>query len=195
VHGRTASQGSQGSEGSQGSQGSESSQGSRGARGSRDSQGQDGQAGGGNASGGSPRSAGAYGGDGRNWGGPWNGGYGYYNPDDIRQFRRDFREWTADAQALRRQLQASGVNPRELDDIIRDLERFDTDRVYADPKGLELLQASAIDKLKKFEFSLRRKAEGGTDSLSLSGSDQVPEGFRPAIEEYYRSLAKKQPQR
>ena len=35
----------------------------------------------------------------------------------------------------------------------------------------------------------------GNDSLSLSGSDQVPEGFRQAIEEYYRSLAKKQPQK
>ena len=98
-----------------------------------------------------------------------------------------------DAEALRRQLQASGVNPRELDDIIRDLQRFDTEHVYADPRGLEQLQASAIDKLKKFEFSLRRKTEAGNDSLSLSGSDQVPEGFRQAIEEYYRSLAKKQP--
>jgi len=38
---------------------------------------------------------------------------------------------------------------------------------------------------------LRRKVEAGNDSLSLSGSDQVPEGFRQAIEEYYRSLAKK----
>jgi hypothetical protein len=63
------------------------------------------------------------------------------------------------------------------------------------------LQAAAIDKLKKFEFSLRRKVENGNESLSLSGSDQVPEGFRQAIEEYYRSLAKKaapaaqQPQR
>ena len=90
-------------------------------------------------------------------------------------------------------LQQAGVPTRELDDIIRDLERFDTDRLYADPKGLEQLQASATEKMKKFEFSLRRKAEAGNDSLSLSGSDQVPEGFRPAIEEYYRSLAKKNP--
>ena len=70
-------------------------------------------------------------------------------------------------------------------------QAFDNDRVYADPRGLEQLQAAAIDKLKKFEFSLRRKAETGNDSLSLSGSDQVPDGFRQAIEEYYRSLAKK----
>ena len=47
--------------------------------------------------------------------------------------------------------------------------------------------------MKKFEFSLRRKTDGGNESLALSGSDQVPEGFRQAIEEYYRSLAKKSP--
>ena len=172
----------------QGSKGSQSSQGSAG------QQAQDGQAGGATADGnpntGGPR-GGAYGG-GRNWGGPWYGGYGYWNPDDIRQFRRDYREWINDAETLRRQLQASGVNTRDLDDIIRDLTRFDNDRLYADPNGLEMLQASAIDKLKRFEFNLRRKAEENNDSLSLSGSDQVPEGFRQAIEEYYRSLAKKQ---
>jgi len=193
--GSEGSQSSKGSEGSQGSQSSKGSEGSQGSRGSQGSQGQDGQNGGGQANGGSPRNGGPGGAYGSDWGGPWNGGYGYgyYNPDDVRQFRRDYREWLNDAQALRRELQAQGVNPRELEDIIRDLERFDTDRVYADPRGLEQLQASAIDKMKKFEFSLRRKAGASNDSLSLSGSDQVPEGFRPAIEEYYRSLAKKQP--
>jgi len=84
------------------------------------------------------------------------------------------------------------MNPRDLDEILKDIRQFDYDRVYADPQGLEKLQAAAIDKLKKFEFSLRRKADGdNNESLSLSGSDQVPEGFRQAIEEYYRSLAKK----
>ena len=101
------------------------------------------------------------------------------------------REWASDAEALRRQLQAGGVNPRELDEIMRDLQKFDNERIYVDPRGLEQLQAAAIDKLKKFEFGLRRKAESGNESLSLSGSDQVPEGFRQAIEEYYRSLARK----
>ncbi len=50
-----------------------------------------------------------------------------------------------------------------------------------------------MDKMKKFEFSLRRKVDGGNEALGLSGADQVPEGFRQAIEEYYRSLAKKTP--
>ena len=53
------------------------------------------------------------------------------------------------------------------------------------------LQAAALDKLKKFEFNLRKKADGADQPLSLSGSDEVPAGFRTAIEEYYRALAKK----
>jgi Domain of unknown function (DUF4175) len=137
---------------------------------------------------GSPNRGGAYGGDARNWGGYYGG---YWNPDDIRQWRREYREWANDAEALRRQLQQNGVNPRELEDIIRDLQKLDNDRVYADPRSLEQLQAAALDRLKKFEFSLRRKAGNGNDSLSLSGSDQVPDGFRHAIEEYYRSLSRK----
>jgi len=140
--------------------------------------------------------------DGTYGGGAWNGdarnrsGYygGRWDPNDIRQYRRDFREWANDAEALRRQLQQAGVNPKDLDDIIKDLTRFDNDRLYADPNGLAQLQAQVMDKMKKFEFSLRRKADGaGNESLGLSGADQVPEGFRQAIEEYYRSLAKKAP--
>jgi len=200
---RSRSQNAQGSQKGQNAQGSQSAQGSQNAQGSQSSRSQGGQQGGqqgqqsqggdnggGGATDGSYAGSpnrGAYGGDGRYW-----GGYGgYWDPNDIRQWRGEYREWARDAEALRRQLQANGVNPRELDEVIRDLQRFDNDRLYADPRGLEQLQASAIDKLKKFEFTLRRKVESGNDSLSLSGSDQVPEGFRQAIEDYYRSLSKK----
>ena len=121
---------------------------------------------------------------GPNAGGRWNG-------DDIRQFRREFREWQGDAEDLRRQLEASGVNPRDLDAVMRDLRTLDSDQVYADPAGLEKLQAAALDRLKKFEFELRKRVDSDHDALSLSGSDEVPAGFRQAIEEYYRSLSKK----
>jgi hypothetical protein len=177
----------QGQQGKEGQQGQGQQQGKEGQQGQGQSQGQQSQ-GGQNGGGGAT--------DGANTGSPRNaygGGNGRWNPDDIRQFRGQFREWANDAEGLRRQLQQAGVSPRDLDEVLRDLRAFDNDRVYADAKGLEQLQAAAIEKLKKFEFALRRKADAGNDSLSLSGSDQVPEGFRQAIEEYYRSLAKKNP--
>jgi hypothetical protein len=127
-------------------------------------------------------------GDPRLWNGQWR-----YSPDDIRQFRRDAREWQADAQALRQQLVQAGQNPRELDQIIGDLLRFDNDQVFADPRSLAALQAATLEKMKNWEFGLRKNADGGENQpLSLSGSDEVPAGFRAAIEEYYRSLSRKQ---
>ena len=110
----------------------------------------------------------------------------------MRQFRNDFREWQNDAQALRRDLSQAGVDVKDLDQILRDMRAFDSDQAFTDGNSLALLQAQALDKLKKFEFGLRRKADGGDQPLSLSGSDEVPAGFREAIAEYYRALARKQ---
>jgi hypothetical protein len=80
------------------------------------------------------------------------------------------------------------MDPRDLDQIIRDLRQLDDDRIFADPRSLAALQANALEKLKNFEFNLRKKVEVGDQPMSLSGSDEVPAGFRQAIEEYYRAL-------
>jgi hypothetical protein len=96
-----------------------------------------------------------------------------------------------DAQELRRDLQNAGVDPRELDQILRDLRQFDSDQAFVDPRSLEALQASALEKLKTMEFALRQKGEAKDLPLTLSGSEEVPTGFRESIEEYYRSIARK----
>ena len=93
------------------------------------------------------------------------------------------QQWQTDAQELRRQLVDGGMSPRNIDEILRDLRAFDTDRAFVDPNNLAALQAAALDKMKKFEFDLRKKVEGSDQPLSLSGSDEVPAGFRTAIEE------------
>ena len=77
------------------------------------------------------------------------------------------------------------MNPRDLDEVLRDLRAFDNDRVYADPKGLEQLQAAAIEKLKKFEFTLRRKADD-RQRLAVAvrlrpGARRVPAGDRGVL--------------
>src|SRR5206468_3001901 len=140
-NGQRSQNGQQSANGQQGSQGSQSAQGSQ-----NGGNAQSGQPGGANANGGWNNGApyGPYGGgDARNWGGGYY--YGGWSADDVRQWRREYREWVNDAEALRRQLQAGGVNPRDLDEIIRDLQKFDNDKVFVDPRGLELLQAAALE--------------------------------------------------
>ncbi len=120
----------------------------------------------------------------------WNGGR--FSPDDVRQFRNELRQWQNDAQELRNRLGQAGLDAKELDQVIRDLKGLDSDQNFVDPANLLALQAAALDKLKRFEFGLRKKAESNNkEELALSGSDEVPAGFRTAIEEYYRALARK----
>jgi hypothetical protein len=133
---------------------------------------------------------GAYGGGPRYGDDRFTSGFVPFNPNDRRQFAREFREWQGDAEQLRRELTAAGVSPKDLDDVIRDLKQFGDERGYEDLKGPEKLQAAALERLQQFEFNLRKKAEPNQESLALSGSDEVPAGFRTAIEEYYRQLAK-----
>ena len=48
--------------------------------------------------------------------------------------------------------------------------------------------------MKRFEFALRRKVEGDSNQVLLSGSDEVPAEFKGMVEEYYRSLARQRGQ-
>jgi len=185
--GQQGQQGQPGQNGPQGQQGQQGSQGQGGQQGGQQQAG--GQQGGRTADG--QMAGGAFGGRYDN-GDRANGGTYRFDPADARQFRNDFREWSNDAQALRRELSQAGVDTKDLDQVLRDLRAMDSDAAFTDGNSLALLQQQALDKLKKFEFGLRRKADGGDQQLSLSGSDEVPSGFRQAIEEYYRALAKKQ---
>ena len=175
--GQGQGQGAQGS-GSQGGEGSEAGQGS--------AQGSQASAGRGDINGG-----GAYGG--ANWGGgygsEWYGG-GRLTEEDIRQLRGEARQWAGEAAQLRRDLQAENIDPRELDNILRDLRRLEDPRVYQDVAELSRLQAQITEQMKRFEFGLRRQADANANAIVLTGTDEVPEDFRKLVQEYFRSLAR-----
>ncbi|MDH4063986.1 MAG: hypothetical protein OEW19_06275, partial [Acidobacteriota bacterium] len=135
------------------------------------------------------------GGDAR--GGAWGGGpWGdrrtgdYYTADDVRQFRGEARRWLGEAQALRNQLREEGVDPRELDEIMRRMRELDSDRVYKDVSELERLQSFVAEGIKRFEYNLRRQAGAEADRAVVAGSEDVPPEFRTLVEEYYRSLSR-----
>ncbi len=182
----------------QNQQGQEGPEGQQGQRGQQGEQGQarEGQPGGqgGRNEGGRTNEGG--GGEGDTVG-PWRedmGGAGSrrpgrYTSDDIRQFRNEVRQWTNEAQQLRRLVQGQKIDPRELDDILKGLRALDDDRVYHNASELQRLQTFVTEGLKRFEYNLRRKSELKGNEVFLSGSDTVPEEFRKKVEEYYKSLA------
>jgi hypothetical protein len=91
---------------------------------------------------------------------------------------------------LRRRLTGDVVDSKELDEILERLRQLDDERVYQDASELERLQTFVAEGLKRFEYTLRRQSDEKNKEVALSGADQVPERFRPLVEQYYRSLSK-----
>jgi hypothetical protein len=60
-----------------------------------------------------------------------------------------------------------------------------------DPRGLAELTATALDKMRKLEFELRKRVDTTSDELYLSGADEAPPQYRSLVNEYYRELSKK----
>ena len=60
-----------------------------------------------------------------------------------------------------------------------------------DPLGLAELTGQVADDIKMLEYVLRREADGQRPELQLTGSEELPPGYRAMVEEYYRTLARK----
>jgi hypothetical protein len=58
------------------------------------------------------------------------------------------------------------------------------------PRGLAELSATALEKLRKLEFELRKRVDTTSDELYLSGADEAPAKYRSLVDEYYRALSK-----
>ena len=177
--GRRLEQGQQGQQGEQGQQG----------------QGQQGQGTGGDrldptAQGGvpafDPRAGGALGGAAR--GDPRARAL---TPGEIRDFRREFEQRLGDAEALQRYLNEAGATAPEMSEVIDDLRALASARPYGDLPALARLQNELRENLQRLEFRIRREVEGdGSDRAVLDGFDEVPEGFRALVEEYFRALSR-----
>ena len=112
-------------------------------------------------------------------------------PGEIRDFRREFEERLSDAEALRRYLNEAGANAPEMSEVIDDLRALASARPYGDLPALAQLQNELRENLQRLEFRIRREVEGdGSDRAVLNGFDEVPEGFRALVEEYFRALSR-----
>ena len=126
----------------------------------------------------------------------WNGfgdtrpGDRAFDPRDVRQWQREFRERGADAQELQRMLRAENfADAGDLAEIIQAMRDLADPRIYESAEAIASMQSFVIEELKRFEYRLRREVDGDREDLFLAGGDEVPDGFRDLIEEYFRALA------
>ncbi len=77
----------------------------------------------------------------------------------------------------------------DLAEIIQAMRELDDPRIYQSAEAIARMQSFVIEELKRFEYRLRREVDGDREDLFLASSDEVPDGFRELIEEYFRALA------
>jgi hypothetical protein len=135
-------------------------------------------------------------------GGPWDySNYGGYRgeprrltEEEVRQYQREMQERADQVQNLGEQFRDLGRPVEDLEAVMQDLARLQGDEIFTNPRDLAAIHEAMLDRLKRIEFGLRREVEGETDRrATLTGSDDVPDGYRSLVEEYYRSLARTRP--
>ncbi len=195
---RLDARGQAGEEGEEGQRG-EGQEGQSGQQGQQGQTGQQGQAGQQGRAGTMDRQGGGGGGDGlvgdryagSPFGGATRGGPRDFSPEEIRQYQSEFRERASQVQELRGDLREANRSTQDLDAILQTLQRFQDDDLFADPEALATLHDDMLNRLKRLEFGLRREVEGESDRrATLTGGDDVPDGYRRLVEEYYRALAR-----
>ncbi len=113
------------------------------------------------------------------------------SPEEIRQFRSEFGQRSEQARGLRDELRQAGRPVEELQAVLDAMARLEREGTYDNPAQVAGLQAEILELLKQLEFGLRREVEGDAQRrATLTGSDEVPEGYRKLVEEYYRALAR-----
>ena len=122
-------------------------------------------------------------------GGPPRGG-------GQRQLESELRQRVAEAEELKRALGPNSDLARELNRAIEQLKRLNPD-VFSNPAQLALLKSEVIDPLRQLEVELARRLQAklGNNGPGALGDGDAPDRYRKMIEDYYRRLSMRSPEK
>jgi hypothetical protein len=133
-------------------------------------------------------------GNGNPYGGPY---YGSGDPRNPNVRPEDFQNnYTQTLQTLRQlEQQTQGSDPamvKDLQNLIRDMQRLNPNTYANDPLLAERIQATLMGGVQQVEMELRRKVEdaNGNGSVRSPGGEKVPQGYQDKVADYYRKLSK-----
>jgi hypothetical protein len=104
---------------------------------------------------------------------------------------RTFRQEMNDLGRLRRAVGNDAAGRREVDDLIRSMQRLDPRRFPGNPAMVAELYGRVVSQVDQLELQLRNEA--GEEQAADVRSDRapiVPSGYKDAVSEYYRRLSK-----
>ena len=161
---------------------------------------------GGNDPKGGSRQDGFSGGERQQYGGTYGGGdaavnFGDYelappgriNPEQARQFDREYLLRLKEAQEIAKNLRGHQDLSKQIQNMVERMKEMKSMKFLHDAKELERLQGTVIDGFRQLELDLSASLQRviAQENLHLAKDEEVPEAYRKQVEEYYKALSKK----
>ena len=114
------------------------------------------------------------------------------NPQQARQFEKEFDLRMKEAQDLSKNLRDRQDLAKQVQDMLERMKQMKSKMLH-DEQELERLQSSVIEGFRQLELDLSKQLQQviSRENLHLAKDEDVPEAYRRQVEEYYKALSKK----
>jgi hypothetical protein len=104
----------------------------------------------------------------------------------------NYQQGLNDLSQLRESVQGDPDTLRQVQDLIREMQRLDPKRFPGNPELVEQLHTQVLNDVDKLELQLRHQADD-MQSGQIRGGESlpVPSGYQDAVAEYFRRLSKR----
>ncbi|HKV04823.1 MAG TPA: hypothetical protein VJO53_06925 [Candidatus Acidoferrales bacterium] len=105
---------------------------------------------------------------------------------------RTYEQGMNDLNQLRQAVETDPETLRQVQELIREMQRLDPKRFPGNPELVEQLHTQVLNDVDKLELQLRRKVDDQESGQVRSGDSlPVPPGYQEAVAEYFRRLSKR----
>jgi len=109
------------------------------------------------------------------------------NPGIERALRDSVRELNQ----MRSELRGEGDFDREIQDALKELQKYDPAKIAADPTLAARIQNTVLPAIEQLELQLRRKLDGrDAGQVRTSAVEKAPQGYADAVADYFRRLSR-----
>ena len=93
---------------------------------------------------------------------------------------------------LRQLAQSDPAALKEVQDLIREMQRLDPSRFPGNPALVEQLHTQVLSSVDRLELQLRQDGGAQSSEARTGKPASIPPGYQDAVADYYRRLSKNQ---
>lgn len=101
-----------------------------------------------------------------------------------------YRDGLTELNQLRQLTKSDPEALKEIQDLVREMQRLDPSRFPGNPAMVEQLHTQVLSGVDKLELQLRRSSDEQSGQVRTSKPTAIPAGYQDAVAEYFRRLSK-----